>query len=72
MMNRYIQSLMQNYGQKDFKNFAAYVYTTLQKEIDMSKGKHKDKYIKIRKSILNYIISNERAITSELSKKKIK
>jgi hypothetical protein len=72
MMNRYIQSLMQNYGQKDFKNFAAYVYTTLQKEIDVSKGKQKDKYIKVRKSILSYIFSNERVITSELRKNKIK
>jgi hypothetical protein len=63
---------MQNYGQKDFKNFAAYVYTTLQKEIDVSKGKQKDKYIKVRKSILSYIFSNERVITSELRKNKIK
>lgn len=71
-MNRYIQSLMQNFNQKDFKNFAAYVYTTLQKEIDVSKGKQKDKYIKVRKSILSYIFSNERVITSELRKNKIK
>jgi hypothetical protein len=73
MMNRYIRSLMQNFGQRDYKNFIGYVYTTLQKEIDAIKNKKdKDKYIKIRKSILEYIVSNERAITSELRRNKIK
>lgn len=73
MMNRYIRSLLQNFGQRDYKNFIGYVYTTLQKEIDAIKNKKdKDKYIKIRKSILEYIVSNERAITSELRRNKIK
>ena len=64
---------MQNFGQRDYKNFIGYVYTTLQKEIDAIKNKKdKDKYIKIRKSILEYIVSNERAITSELRRNKIK
>ena len=71
-MNDYLKKLIHDFKSKDFKTFAAYVYTTLQKEVDMSKGKQKDKYIKIRKSILKYIVSNERVITSELSKKKIK
>lgn len=71
-MNQYLEKLIHNFKSKDFKNFIAYVHTTLQKEIDVSKGKQKDKYIKIRKSILSYIVSNERAITSELNKKKIK
>ncbi len=73
MMNRYIQALMQNFGQKNYKNFVGYVYTTLQKEIDAIKQKRdKDKYIKIQKNILRYIVSNERVITSELRKNKIK
>jgi hypothetical protein len=68
-MNQYLEKLIHNFKSKDFKNFAAYVHTTLQKEIDISKGKQKDKYIQIRKSILNYIFSNERSIVSELNKK---
>ena len=72
-MNNYIKSLIFNYDSKDFKNFVGYVYTTLQKEIDATKHKKdKDKYIKIRKNILGYLVSNERAITSELRKNKIK
>jgi hypothetical protein len=72
-MNDYLQKLIQEFKNKDFKNFVGYVYATLQKEIDAAQHKRdKDKYIKIRKNILGYIVSNERAITSELSKKKIK
>ena len=71
-MNDYLKKLIHDFKSKDFKNFAAYVYTTIQREIDVSKGKQKDKYIKIRKTILGYIVSNERAITSELRKNKIK
>jgi len=70
-MNDYLKKLIQKYNRKDFKNFVGYVYATLQREVDVSKGKQKDKYIKIRKSILNYIVSNEREITSELRKNKI-
>ena len=69
-MNTYIRTLLKNFGQRDFKNFAQYVYSSFQKEIDVSKGKQKDKYIKVRKSILNYIFSNERVITLELRKNK--
>lgn len=71
-MNEYLRQLIKDFKDRDFKSFAAYVYTTLQREIDVSKGKQKDKYIKIRKSILSYIFSNERVIKTELSKKKIK
>jgi len=72
-MNEYLQKLISNFKGKDFKNFVGYVYTTLQKESDAQRKKvDKDKYIKIRKSILGYIVSNELAITSELSKNKNK
>jgi len=71
-MNDYLKKLIHDFKDRDFKNFAAYVYTTLQREIDVSKGKQKDKYIVMRKSILSYIFSNERVITTELSKNKIK
>jgi len=72
-MNEYLQKLIQDFKGKDFKDFAGYVYTTLQREVDAQRKKvDKDKYIKIRKSILGYIVSNERVITSELRKNKNK
>jgi hypothetical protein len=70
-MNNQLKPLIKNFKGKDFKDFALYVYSTLQKEIDLKKKKQdKDKYIKIRQSVLNYIIANERAISVELNKKK--
>ena len=69
-MNNQLKPLIKNFKGKDFKDFALYVYSTLQKEIDSKKKKQdKDKYIKIRQSVLNYIIANERAISVELNKK---
>ena len=39
----------------------------MQKEIESKKKKQdRDKYIKIRQSVLNYIIANEKAIVIEL------
>jgi len=69
-MNNQLKPLIKNFKGKDFKDFALYVYSTLQKEIDLKKkNQDKDKYIKIRQSVLNYIIANERAISVELNKK---
>jgi len=70
-MNDYLQKLIQGFDNRDFKNFAGYVYTTMQREIDASKTKkQKDKYILIRKQILRYIVTNQNTITKELQKKK--
>ena len=70
-MSEYLQKLIQGYDNRDFKNFAAYVYATLQREIESSKTKkQKDKYILIRKQILRYIVTNQNTITAELQKKK--
>ena len=70
-MNDYLQKLIQGYDNRDFKNFAAYVYTTMQREIDSARTKkQKDKYIMIRKQILRYIVTNQNTITAELQKKK--
>ena len=70
-MNEYLQKLIQGFDNRDFKNFAGYVYTTMQREIDASKTKkQKDKYIMIRKQILRYIVTNQNTITKELQKKK--
>lgn len=69
-MNEHLNPLMQNFEGKDFKDFVLYVYATMQKKIDSKKKKQdKNKYIKIRQSVLNYIIANERAIVTELRKK---
>ena len=70
-MSEYLRKLIQGYDNRDFKNFAAYVYTTLQREIDSTKNKkQKDKYILIRKQILRYIVTNQNTITKELQSKK--
>jgi hypothetical protein len=70
-MNDYLQKLIRDFNNRDFKHFAAYVYTTLQREIDASKTKkQKDKYILIRKQILRYIVTNQNTVTKELQKKK--
>jgi len=70
-MNEYLQKLIQGYDNRDFKNFAGYVYTTMQREIDAARTKkQKDKYILIRKQILRYIVTNQKTITTELQKKK--
>jgi len=70
-MDNYLKTLIKDFKGKDFKDFVAYVYITLDREIDSSKKKQdKNKYIKIRQSILKYIIAKERAISIELNKKK--
>lgn len=57
----------------NYKDLLSFVYLSFQKRIDSTKNKNiKNKYIKIRKSILQYILSNEKIITLEILKKKIK
>jgi hypothetical protein len=68
-MENYINPLIESFKGKDFKDFVLYVFTSMEKEINSRKKKQdKDKYIKIRQSVLNYIIANERAIVTELRK----
>ena len=68
-MENYINPLIESFKGKDFKHFVLYVFTSMEKEINSRKKKQdKDKYIKIRQSVLNYIIANERAIVTELRK----
>lgn len=69
-MNSYIQELIKDYNGTNYEQFARYVYTTFQREIDKSKGKDKDKYIKIRNDILKYIVSNRGNVTLELRRNK--
>lgn len=59
---------------KDVLNdFIKYFYFTLDKKIKSNKSELlKNKYIKIRKNGLNYIIANKEAIMANIRKKKIK
>ena len=58
---------------KDVINdFIAYFYITLDKEIKSNKSELlKNKYIKIRKNGLIYIIANKEAILANIRKKKL-
>ena len=64
-----IQSFKSNSKSK-YKDFVAYIYITFANKINYSKSQSiKNKYIKIRKDLLQYVVANERAITSEINKK---
>jgi hypothetical protein len=53
-------------------DFIAYFYFTLDKEIKSNKSELlKNKYIKIRKNGLIYIIANKEAILANIRKKKV-
>jgi len=53
-----------------FKDFVEYVYITLQKKINSTKKESiKNKYIKIRHSVLQYIIANEKSIMLSIRNK---
>ena len=55
-----------------FNDFIKYFYFTLDKEIKDNKSDLlKNKYIKIRKNGLNYIIDNKDAIMVNIRKKKL-
>ena len=69
-MNTYIQELMKDYNGTNYEQFARYIYMTFQREIDVSKGAQKDKYIKVRNDILKYIVVHRSKITSELRRNK--
>jgi|TARA_Y100000361_G_scaffold47445_1_gene41095 hypothetical protein len=69
-MNTYIQELMKDYNGTNYEQFARYIYMTFQREIDVSKGAQKDKYIKVRNDILKYIVVHRGKITSELRRNK--
>ena len=69
-MNNYIQELIKDYNGTNYEQFARYIYMTFQREIDVSKGAQKDKYIKVRNDILKYIVVNRGKITLELRRNK--
>ena len=69
-MSDYVSELMKDYNGTNYEQFARYIYMTFQREIDMSKGAQKDKYIKVRNDILKYIVVHRGKITSELRRNK--
>ena len=69
-MNSYIKELIKDYDGDNYEQFARYIYLTFQREIDVSKGAQKDKYIKVRNDILKYIVANRGKITLELRRNK--
>jgi len=69
-MNQYIQELIKDYNGTNYEQFAKYIYMTFQREIDVSKGKQKDKYIKVRNELLKYIVANRSNVTLELRRNK--
>lgn len=69
-MNSYVKELIHDYNGDNYEQFAGYIYKTFQREIDVSKGTQKNKYMKVRDDILKYIVVNKGTITLELRKKK--
>lgn len=67
-MNSYVKELINDYDGDNYEHFTRYIYMTFQREIDSSRGKNKDKYIKIRNDILKYIVTNRGNVTLELRK----
>ena len=69
-MSNFIKDLIKNFKKGDFKDFVAYVYSTLENKIASSKQQSiKNKYIKIRHSVLQYIIANEKSIMLSIRNK---
>ena len=69
-MSNFIKDLIKNFKKGDFKDFVAYVYSTLENKIASSKQQSiKNKYIKIRHIVLQYIIANEKSIMLSIRNK---
>ena len=74
-MNPYIKDLIKSFEtsskrkQDKYNDFLAHVYTTFDKQISLCKSdKMMNKYKKMRNSVLSYIVTNEKAIRSEICK----
>jgi hypothetical protein len=66
----YINEILKNFSGKTFEEFVEYFYFSIENKISSNKNKvFKDKYIKIRKNFLEYIIKNKRLIVKEINKK---
>ena len=74
-MNPQVKELLQSFEtdskapKRKYNDFLAYVYVAFDKKISSSKAdKIIDKYIKMRNSVLSYIVANEKSIIKKLSK----
>ena len=70
-----IDSLIRSFEPKSrnrkqiFNDFLFHVFTTIDKKITSEKRKrNQDKYIIMRQNLINYLIANERKVTSKLYK----
>jgi hypothetical protein len=62
------ESTSKNRGQR-YNDFLAYVYMTFDKKISLCKtDREMNKYKKMRTSILQYIVANEKKIISKICK----
>jgi hypothetical protein len=68
-----IDSLIRSFEPKSrnrkqiFNDFLFHVFTTIDKKITSEKRKrNQDKYIIMRQNLINYLIANERKVTSKL------
>jgi hypothetical protein len=75
MVTSQVKELLQSFEtdskahKNKYNDFLAYVYVTFDKKISSSKAdKIIDKYIKMRKSVLSYIVTNEKSIIKQLNK----
>ena len=66
-MKEYTNQLLKQFKGGDYKDFLAYVYSTFENQINTKKKK--DKYLVNRNRLLQYIVSNEKTIKADLSKK---
>ena len=72
-MKKTIEQLIKSFEPKSmnrkqiFNDFLYHVFTTIERVIVSEKRKRKqDKYIIMRQNLINYLIANERKVTSKL------
>ena len=59
-MSEYLRQLIKDFKSRDFKNFAGYVYTTLQREIDAAtNNKQKNNELLFTTFLSHHLINNQ-------------
>ena len=68
-MKEYIESLVKEFDGKNFNDFIKYFYFALEKKIVSERSDlSKNKYIKIRKTGLQYILAHQKEIQASINK----
>jgi|TARA_B100000035_G_scaffold218613_1_gene187510 hypothetical protein len=70
MEKEYIRILAKDFPGQSYESFIGFVYGKLTQKIENCEGKEKNKYIKIRRRMHEYILSNRSSITKDLRKAK--